>query len=125
MNTTAVIKRALSDHSRIVIAFQLVTDSKKIARPLVRKFPNQNQEKFLIDLGKQLKSSAAIQQNDISELIKIMPNLTDKHFPKVQLSKRQYRIAKKPWLTKGILKSVTTQKSYAKYKQSNSTSQYL
>ena len=94
VKTTAVIEHDISDHSSIVIAFQLVTDRKKIARPLVRKFPNQNQEKFLTDLSEQLKSSAAVQQNDISELIEIMSNLTDKHFPKVQLSRRQYRIAK-------------------------------
>ena len=54
-----------------------------------------------------------------------MSNLTNKHFPKVQLSRRQYRIAKKPWLTKGILMSITTQnKLYAKYKRSNSTSDH-
>ena len=125
VNTTAVIEHDILEHSPIVIAFQLVIDRKKNARPLVRKFPNQNQEKFLTDLGEQLRSSAAVQQNDTSELIKIMSNLTDKHFPKVQLSRRQHRIAKKPWLTKGILKSITTQnKLYAKYKRSNSTSDY-
>ena len=79
----------------------------------------------MIDLGKHLRSSAAVEQNDISELIKIMSNLTDKYFPKVQLSRGQYRIAKKTWLTKGILKSITTQnKLHAKYKRSNSTSDH-
>ena len=52
-----------------------------------------------------------------------MSKLSHKHFPKVQLSRIQYRIAKKPWLTKGILKSITMQnKLFAKYKRSNSTS---
>ena len=125
VNTTAVIEHDISDHSPIVIAFQLRTDRKKNARPLVQKFPYQNQENCLTDLSEQLRSSAAVQQNDISELIKIMSNLTDKHFPKVQLSRRQYKIAKELWLTKGILKSITTQnKLYAKYKRSNSTSDH-
>ena len=124
-NTTAVIENDISDHSPTVIAFQLVTDRKKNARPLVRKFLNQNQEKILTDLSEQLRCSAAVLQNDISELIKIMSNFTDKHFPKIQVSRRQYRITKKPWLTKGILKSITTQnKWYAKYKQSNNTSDH-
>ena len=72
VNTTAVIEHDISDHAPIVTAFQLVTDRKKIARPLVRKYPNQNPENFLINLGKNLRSSAAEQQNDISELMKIM-----------------------------------------------------
>ena len=93
VKTTAVIKHDISDHSPIAIAFQLGIDRKKL------KISKSKSRIFLTDLAKQLRSSAAVQQNDISELIKIISNLTDKHFPKVQRFRTQYR----------KLKSITVQ----------------
>ena len=45
--------------------------------------------------------------------------MTDKHFPKIKLSRKQYKFAKKPWITHDLLKSIKLHnKLYIKYQKS-------
>jgi len=46
---------------------------------------------------------------DIEVLLTVLKNLTEIYFPKVKQSRKQYKVSKKPWITKGILASIKHQ----------------
>jgi len=60
----------------------------------------------LLDLDQKLR----YQENlDIEALLTVIKNLTEIYFPKVKQSRKQCKVSKNPWITKGILASIKHQ----------------
>ena len=65
-------------------------------------------------------------RKNINELINCVKTVTDNIFPKTRLSRKQFKIAKKPWITKDIPKALKRQnKLYSKYQRWSPRGQIL
>ena len=57
-----------------------------------------------------------LHSNDLEKLLNLNSGLTNQHFPKKILSRRQYKMAKNPWISPDILALIKCKnKLYAKY----------
>ena len=55
-----------------------------------------------------------------------MSALTEKYFPKVKQTRQQFKFGQKPWVTKGILKSIERQQNlFRKYVSTKSNSDHV
>ena len=120
--TTAVIIESLSDHFPILIQLQHKINEKDESRHLVRLIKPHLIESFVEELNSNLTS---LHSPDMAEIINCLSMMTDKHFPKIKLSRKQYKFAKKPWMTHVLLKSIKIQnKLYIKYQKSGKKGDY-
>ena len=93
---------------------------KRIYKRCFKKFDNNN---FKRDIEK-VNWANLIKNNDnpndsTTQLIQILESALDKHAPFKELTKKQLKTQNKPWLTKGILKSISIKdKLYKKYLKS-------
>ena len=111
--TTAVITESLSGHFPILIQLQHKINKKDENRPLMRLIKPHLIESFVEELNSNLTSLYSL---DMAELINCLSMVTDKHFPKIRLFRKQYKFAKKPWITHDSLKFIKIQnKVYIKY----------
>ena len=114
--TTAVIECDISDHYPIFVGLNLPLKRKNTRRPLIRKILPEKIENFLNELDSTLKKNVP---TNISDLTTCMTKVTNNLFPKTRQSRNQYKSAKKPWITKGILTSIKQQnRLYKKFKKS-------
>jgi len=60
----------------------------------------------VLDLAQKFRNRENL---DIEALLNVIKNLTEIYFPKVKRSRKQYKVSKKPWITKGILASIKHQ----------------
>jgi len=100
--------------------FSIKTDTK-----FTRCTKTFNIEEFLIDLHLQLStidfdSTIACVNNDAQQLLKIFKLVLDKHAPLRPMTRKEKRLNKKPWITKGIFKSIKTKnRLFRSYFKSN------
>ena len=125
--SVGVIKFDISDHHPTIITLKTKTQRKDIARPLVRKIQTNKIEKFVEELDKNFQKHFRddLMHKNINVLISCVKTVTDNIFPKTRVSRKQFKIAKKPWITKDILKALKRQnKLYSKYLKSKKESDY-
>ena len=73
---------------------------------------------LLIDLCRKINTLEILNNCDVNILLIILSDLTNQFFPKKRLSRKQYKVAKNPWIISEILtaiKNKDTGKLYAKY----------
>ena len=110
----------ISDHMPnflITQGFDKFIQKKKIK---LRDFSNFDQKSFLIDLNKTGLATKISHVYEANEKFSIIHNhlidVLNKHAPLKILSKNEAKLKLKPWVTKGILKSITLrEKNHSKY----------
>ena len=100
----------ISDH---LPSFLLIEFSKnKQHAPLWRRcYKNFNVDSFLFDLDDKLRRNLSNNSDADSKFTLFLDTFIDvvnTHSPLVKLSRRKTKLAAKPWITKGILKSIKT-----------------
>ena len=63
-------------------------------------------EMFLIDLCRKIITLEMLNKCDVNTLLTILSDLTNQFFPKKRLSRKQYKVAKNPWITPEILTAI-------------------
>ena len=102
----AVMIHDISDHLPIIVEYRTANMKKETFRPLIRQLPDEKVENFLIDLNDALQLPDFRSNTKISSLLNLLISLTNFHFPKKRLTRKQYKISKNPWITKDILAMV-------------------
>ena len=106
-----ILEYDISDHLPIYTIINSHTQ-KKEEKVFLQNINEKSMESFLEDLNEALPF-VDIPTYDIntkfSQLVSTIQTLTDKHFPPRPLSRKQTNLYKKPWLTKGIMKSIRQQ----------------
>ena len=78
--------------------------------PIVRDWSKFNPDSFVSDYAKikwNLKFKDSENVDKSFEIFHtIMADLVDQHVPLVRLTRKQFKLTLKPWITKGILKSI-------------------
>ena len=130
---TKLILFEISDH------LPIITSIKKIKQPkynkltyTVQDFKNFNENDFLIDLSSKLNNFSNISLdnnnynvNDLwNEFEKIFNDTVYFHAPLKSISKKQKKLYNKPWLTKGILKSIQTKNIMFKFAINNKSEKF-
>ena len=71
-----------------------------------------NIEAFSEEISNSLESSFRIRENDpnvlILKILNVLTEITNKYAPLRKLSRKEVNSKTKPWLTKGLLKSIST-----------------
>ena len=93
----------ISDYLPVLAQIKLSLKEKHVQRPLVRIIKRENIDSFLADLELLVNTQETKCSNSMQVLIDIMQNLVDTHFPKMVMSRKQYKSSKKTRITKGIL----------------------
>ena len=76
---------------------------------------------FLANLSNRITSQELHLKPRVETLISLMSDLTNHYFSLKRMSRRQYKISKNPWITRGILTSTKNKnKLYAKYLKNKS-----
>ena len=104
--TPTIIYDDISDHMPICAKIKCKPPHKSIPRPLVQRLARANMELFLEDLDQSLRNFTYCNNTDLNAIISLMNDLTDRHFPKKRLSRKQYKTSKNPWITPEILASI-------------------
>ena len=113
--TPTIICDDISDHLPVCAEFKCKLSHSLTSRPVIRRLTRENIDLFLEDLDNSLYSSD-MRGIDVNELLTIMNNLTNRHFPKKMLSRKQFKILKNPWISPEILASIKQKnKIYVKY----------
>ena len=125
--SVGVIQFDISDRHPTIVKLKSKTQRKDIARPMVRKILTNKIENFVEELDKNLQKHFRddLTHKNIDELINSVKTVTDNIFPKTRVSRKQFKIAKNPWITKDFLKALKRQnKLYSKYLKSKKESDY-
>ena len=94
---------------------------------MVKKILNNKIENFVEELDKNLQKHFRddLVHKNINELINCVRTVADNIFPKTRESRKEFKIAKKTWITKDILKALKRQnKLCSKYLKSKKESDY-
>ena len=106
----------ISDHLPVCIEVKYKPTKKKIKRPFLQQFSEKRMEMFLIDLCRKIITLEMLNDCDVNILLTILSDLTNQFFPRKRLSRKQYKVAKNPWITPEILAAIKNKdKLYAKY----------
>ena len=98
----------ISDHFPICAAYKCKPNNASSSRSCVRRIAQEkinNLDTFLEDLCNSLYFSMNNEAN-LNNFIALMSDLTNHHFPKKMLSRKQYRTSKNPWITPELLASI-------------------
>ena len=115
--TAAVIKHHLSDFFPIVLHLKASIHRYEEKHPEMQKITPEKIEIFLQSLAERLKKQE-LQKTGILINFKTMTALTEKYFPKVKQSRRQFKF--------GVLKSIKRQQYlFRKYVSTKSTSDHV
>ena len=115
---------SISDHMVQFIQIPNRKTTPKLKNVSRRCYKNFDKNEFIRDVEK-LNWQNIIKDDDnpndsLNQLVKIFDNILDKHAPFKKLSKKQAKVQSKPWITKGILKSIKVKdklyKTYLKTK---------
>ena len=126
-----MIETDVSDHFPIFVIFeQCDVECKKQCHESItfRSYKNYDEKRFKDDLA-EVKWDPVFKQNDVNKaynvFYELFTKICDKNAPTItQRPKRRRNSPQKPWITKGILRSIRKkQKLYSKYKSSNFNSQ--
>ena len=107
----------ISDHMPNFIVLEKLdfraTKAIKIQR---RDFTNFNPQKFIVDIKGLDLSNTLKQQNNVNQSCDVFHDLFIKvinnHAPVKTLSKKEIKMQKRPWISNGILKSITKRNKY-------------
>ena len=94
---------------------------------MVRNILTNKIENFVEELDKDLQKHFRddLMHKNINECINCVKIVTDNIFPKTRVSRKQFKVAKKTWITKDILKALKRQnKLYSKCLKSKKESDY-
>ena len=124
-NPSGVCIFEISDHLPIFFIAKNVKCFSNKRTKFIRSLKNFNSENFVIDLQNKLSTiGAEVETNvnqDVANLTTMFNSVLDKHAPKRLMSRKEKRLSDKPWITRGILKSIKTKnklfKKYFKSKQ--------
>ena len=124
-NQSGVCIFEISDHLQIFFIAKNVKCFSNNRTKFIRSLKNFNSENFVIDLQNKLSTiGAEVETNvnqDVANLTTMFNSVLDKHAPKRLMSRKEKRLSDKPWITRGILKSIKTKnklfKKYFKSKQ--------
>ena len=106
----------ISDHLPVCAEVKHKPTKKIIKRPFLRQFSEERMEMFLIDLCRKINTLEMLNNCDVNTLLTILSDLTNQFFPKKRLSRKQYKVAKNPWITPKILTAIKNKdKLYANY----------
>ena len=61
---------------------------------------------FLIDFCRKINTLEMLNNCDVNILLTILSDLTNQFFPKKRLSRKQYKVAKNPWIIPEILTAI-------------------
>ena len=112
----AVIQHDISGHLPIFAKYKFTNVKKKVDRLFTRKFSPENVELFLASLNSELAHNQVKFDYNLNYLIEILSKFTNKFFPLNPPTRKQYRVSKKTWITKGLLISIKHKsKLYAQY----------
>ena len=99
----------ITDHLPIFVQIKLTSlKSNKCNRPKIRNITPKLIERFVNELEETLVSPEMRNSTEIEKL-NLMSRLTNQYFPKVNQSRKQYKNAQKPWITKYILRQMAQQ----------------
>ena len=124
-NQSGVCMFEISDHLPIFFIAKNVKCFSNKRTKFIRSLKNFDSENFVIDLQNKLSTiGAEVKTNvnqDVANLTTMFNSVLDKHAPKRLMSRKEKRLSDKPWITRGILKSIKTKnklfKKYFKSKQ--------
>ena len=119
----------ISDHLPVFLILNNMKLATQTKIKFIRCMKNFNLDECLIDLKLQLKggnfeSLQSSFNDDVQLLSATFKSIIDKHAPLRTMSRKELRLNKKPWITKGILISIKTKnKLFKKFvKNSNQMS---
>ena len=103
----------ISDHLPVFLILNNVKLATQTKIKFIRCMKKFNLDEFLIDLKLQLEGSnfesLQFSVNDKVQLLSVtFKSIIDKHAPLRTMSRKELRLNKKPWITKGILISIKT-----------------
>ena len=127
INDVGIALFDISDHLPVFIKFSFIFTAYKNNRPKIRCLKNFNPEQFLLDLEEnitKLPSDNEDINHTCEEFVKTFNTTLDHHAPYCFASRKEQHTFQKPWLTKGILKSIGTKNKMFK-KQIKSSNPYL
>ena len=113
--TPTIICDDISDHFPICAVYKCKPKKTSRSRPYVRRMTREKIDRFLEDLYNSLYSLMENESN-LNSIITLMCDLTNHHFPKKMLSRKQYKTSKSPWITSELLALIKHKnKLYDKY----------
>ena len=111
-----ILQEDVSDHLPLCVKYCCAPTIKTSQRPYIRRITQESIEPFLSDLDDASLSPDMLHSNDREKLRNLISGLTNQHFPKKIQSRRQYKMAKNPWISPDILALIKCKnKLYAKY----------
>ena len=114
--STVILQEDVSDHLPLCVKYCCASIIKTLQRPYIRRITQESIEPFLSDLNDALLSPDMLHSTDLEKLLNLMGGLTNQHYPKKIESRRQYKMAKNPWISPDILALIKCKnKLYAKY----------
>ena len=120
----------ISDYlPNFIIIEDMYASVAKKTQIIKRDTKNFKQNSFIDDLKSLKVSEKILLENDVNTKYDLFQvqflNIIDKHAPLKKLSKREIRLKSKPWITKGIHKSIKVKNQfYTKFMQSKDTFYY-
>ena len=111
------IEKISYDHLPNFVLFESEISRNKERNIKIRDMKNFKEEHFTNDLNTlNVQSSEKVTTNEMfNSLHKNFLHTLNKHAPLKYLSKREKKIRQKPWLTKGILKSIKVKRKFLKH----------
>ena len=111
---------SISDHLAQFCLIPKTSNREKPIKQLRRSYKNFVTESFVedianIDWDSKIKTGDDVNKS-MTDFITSYNNILDRHAPKKYVTKKQAKLISKPWITKGILKSIKVKdKLYKKY----------
>ena len=110
------------DHLPICVEIRCKPNKTTARRHHTRKITQENIDLFLKDLSNQLNTPERRNTKNIDKILTLMSSLTNFYFPLKRLSRKQFKISKKPWITPAILTSIKHKnKLYDKFLKNRSS----
>ena len=104
----------ISDHLPTCIILNRFSVNKKFKSKMERCMKFFKLEEFIMDLNRQFQNYCDISNQDadvnkdVSRITETFINTLNSHAPLKPMSRREKKLNKKPWMTKGILNSIRT-----------------
>ena len=121
-NTTSqiisgIITVDLSDHFPVICITDIPVKRHNTVR-YYRDYSKYNEDSYLQDISTVNWNAIYSERNDLHDItaktIDLLKSIANKHAPIRQMSQKKQKLAAKPWITKGIFKSIKTK--HAMYK---------
>jgi len=114
-NTSRILTSNIFDHLPVLVLINNAKQRVQDEALNIRDTRNFDCESFLMDLEKAMSDQEYDQltiRDQCSNFITAFSETVNQHAPLRKHTKKELRINKKPWITKGLLKSIKTKISY-------------